>query len=986
MTTTIYNNYYYYYYFLLNFITPILTSFPAWLWLYTFVFHPSYHQQAIEYQRKLVHQCLTYFIPNFSTTTNTTTPTTTKPHHRRESSDDLTTNKFTEFADQTWHEAHGAILGPGSVMVVIITSSLSWIVEGRSSIAKMIPMFIFPFSILYFAVIRKKDIHNSQQQQQPTHTTTTTPTTLTPLRKIHFTFVLMNAVSDTTIVLMQNHLLEKNVSMTPDMLKRNIFSTTFVCLFMFESLIDTFAVLYGTTGMAVVGSIMHGHLQHIFPTIFQGIWLMMIIILVTLTSMRGRMNSIIMKLIKSPRYRESSIKFSVIALSSLFLFSAMYATTIEPIHFKTMIKDISTSLFCGLGLLIWKVAPLIDGGPTTLSPRSLRGRQLHVFFADSLLSIFHLVIVLIFHLITIQYYDVIVNALPEQWTKIDSNMMFVIVMLLPLILFIGTQLGTGSPALLPSSTATSSSPSTATSITSSSYRYHEKVVKFTGLLVGIIQFLIIVTSPIPDVTVLTLSVIRILMLGIGRSLLFFDSCVVTIGLSLASVFVTNSPLVVLNCLGLSIIHLLMTLETSLTRKSIMVMIQTNVEAQGFVEHALKQKFVGCLNAVEDILKHNNEELSEEQRILLKRVARTCAFGLDQTYYYTLQRRYGRFGDIGGQSQQATLDQVVEEWRMGWADEVEWIKASGNDNESSHLIISKRWDLVRLVLHKLMGQNLTNLMVTYSVQKQLGSNIISGLASSTSSSSSTSSVVAAKINFEIARKGRKPGTRSKFKTITGGGLDPFVANEMNATCSLQNGGFEICLSFELTKLNLISDNSYSTTLTTPQSTRKNSAVATPPSNNNNNNKQSNNSNNTTFPPHLVFAVLDDVKLVRINVLRYLIEELDAHQASFALGQTKEEALVDFVEKCLHTHVDVALIDVHLEYDDGLQYGTEVALVLRKRDFKGTIMLHSANEQNISVQNNNLESIIDGFLEKRAFQKQYVVNSILKAMEKRKKMDG
>jgi hypothetical protein len=126
-------------------------------------------------------------------------------------------------------------------------------------------------------------------------------------------------------------------------------------------------------------------------------------------------------------------------------------------------------------------------------------------------------------------------------------------------------------------------------------------------------------------------------------------------------------------------------------------------------------------------------------------------------------------------------------------------------------------------------------------------------------------------------------------------------------------------------------------------------------------------------------LDDIKLVRLNVIRYLIEKLYTSHDSFALGSTKHEALVEFVEQCFQVHVDVALLDVHLEYDDDLVLGIDdVAIELRKRGFKNTIMLHSANEQSVALQRLRIsvENNVDGFLEKRAFEKEFIERCILK----------
>jgi hypothetical protein len=101
----------------------------------------------------------------------------------------------------------------------------------------------------------------------------------------------------------------------------------------------------------------------------------------------------------------------------------------------------------------------------------------------------------------------------------------------------------------------------------------------------------------------------------------------------------------------------------------------------------------------------------------------------------------------------------------------------------------------------------------------------------------------------------------------------------------------------------------------------------------------------------------------------------------MGCNREEASIQYVEQCLNMHVDVALLDVHLEYDDGYLFGPDIAVELRRRGFQGTIMLHSANEQSTVLRTNEprfKDVNINGFLEKRTFQKEYVENTVLQAI--------
>jgi hypothetical protein len=883
-------------------ILPLFITLPVSLWLCAYFFYPSHHQHVLEYQRELVSKCLSKLGVKYSP----------------------------KCADQTWNEAHGSFLGISTTIAVAISSSMTWIIEGRSSVAKILPPFFIPFTILYVIYIRSSapSVH---------------------LRKIQFIYMLMNFVSALTVVEINKQLIQNGVSMTPEMLKRNIFSVTLICLSLFESLEDSLIVLFETTCVAVIGSSMHGHHQSILPILFQGILFMILIVFITLTSMRGRMNAMISDVLKSSQCnKDSSLKFYATAITSVFLFAAMYATTIDPVYLTVMLKNIAISIYVTVGILVWKVASLVDSPPTaTLASsyhtRQGHERQLHVFFADSFVSLVQMILVMAYYIVIsfgtttgkYAFIRMIIDSILSL--TLDSSIM---AMMTTLMVFL---MGFPSPPWL----------------WIPSIRYNEHFVRICGLLATLAQVIILFTSHFPDTTILVFGITRILMLGIGTAMPFFDLCAMSMAVSLVSIMVTESHFSILTSLGLSAAHLLMALEMSLTRKSIMVMIQTNSETQRFVEHAMKQKFIGCLDAVEHLLKHEENGLSQEQRFLLQGVVRACVFGLYQTYYYALRRRFERLTDIGVTRERAILDQVVEKWKSTWADEIEWIKSP--PDESSQYIILKRWELIRLVLHNIIGQNLTNIVITYS--------LIAGI-----DLHGNKNPAVARMEFVITRHGRKFGSKPEFKhgIINNSGdqmygLDPFVAKEMHANCTLKKDGSEICLSFELGTDLLTVITPTSATTESPYSRRggeEASAAA-----------------GVVFPPGLVFAVLDDIKLVRLNVIRYLIENLYASHDSFALGSTKHEALVEFVERCFLIQVDVALLDVHLEYDEGLVLGIEIAIELRKPGFKNTIILHSANEQSVALQRLriSMESIVDGFLEKRVFEKEFIERSILKAME-------
>jgi hypothetical protein len=403
---------------------------------------------------------------------------------------------------------------------------------------------------------------------------------------------------------------------------------------------------------------------------------------------------------------------------------------------------------------------------------------------------------------------------------------------------------------------------------------------------------------------------------------------------------------VLNTLGLSALQLCIALEASMTRRLIAMVVQSNTNAQRFMEHALKQKFVGCLNATDEVLTKHAHELSEEQKLLLRSVVRACAFGLDQTYYYLLMRRHGRFGAVGGQLRTTTVAEIVHEWQSSWADDVEW-REGPDDGAATRHAVTNQWDLVRLVLHKLLGQHQSNLAVSYSLD-------VEGLHTRGS----------ARIDFVITRKGQVPGTTRRLSARNAEnaaglsyGIDPVIAEAMHASFVMESGGHQLRVSFSV-------DRSAVTLQSSSRPTTRDPAEA-----------------NMTLSPGMVVGVLDDVKLVRLSVLRYLTSEFRVSADSFAMGETRQDSLVGFVDRCLNASpaVDLALIDQNLEHDDGFVLGTTVARELRRRGYLGAIVLHSANERMIALRGHeDVNDDVDGFLEKQAFQRHHVESCLLRAM--------
>jgi hypothetical protein len=173
---------------------------------------------------------------------------------------------------------------------------------------------------------------------------------------------------------------------------------------------------------------------------------------------------------------------------------------------------------------------------------------------------------------------------------------------------------------------------------------------------------------------------------------------------------------------------------------------------------------------------------------------------------------------------------------------------------------------------------------------------------------------------------------------------------------------------------------------------------------------------TIPQRLIFAVLDDVSLVRKNLMR-LLSALKASPDSFALGATEEEVrhFKDFVmgikpvllsttfgagasgggggssssgaggtgdvdestNQSRIIHPDVIIVDMYLEYDTRNDpiLGGDIAMELRHAGFMGCVIMHSANE---ALRNSLDPRIFDGFLSK-TFNKDDIASVVVKSLQ-------
>jgi hypothetical protein len=297
----------------ITYLIPFLCSIPVFTWLIICIYFPSLRQHILDFQRNFITRCLTASGVEHSF----------------------------EFADQNWYDKHGSFLSILGFILITVGNIISWIIEGKSNtiIRYAMPMMLLLIPIYFFYV---REITRSFQ-----------------LRKLQIASYMVNSMTVFLSGILHAQILKnENDPMTLDMVKRHLFSSAFICLFMFESLADCLIAMFGSTCSAGIAYYMRGH--DIWQVIYHSSLMCGLIILITFTSVRGRMNAIFNTLFFQPQYRDSTIKFYITAISTMFLYGSMYATTIEPVHFSIMFKDLALSFHVVVMYLVWKGSPFVD--------------------------------------------------------------------------------------------------------------------------------------------------------------------------------------------------------------------------------------------------------------------------------------------------------------------------------------------------------------------------------------------------------------------------------------------------------------------------------------------------------------------------------------------------------------------------------------------------------------------------------------------------
>jgi hypothetical protein len=122
---------------------------------------------------------------------------------------------------------------------------------------------------------------------------------------------------------------------------------------------------------------------------------------------------------------------------------------------------------------------------------------------------------------------------------------------------------------------------------------------------------------------------------------------------------------------------------------------------------------------------------------------------------------------------------------------------------------------------------------------------------------------------------------------------------------------------------------------------------------------------SLPSGLVVAVLDDSKLVRSSLLHIFQKHAKSSPDSFVTGASAEEARF-FPHQISLKHVDIAIFDENLDYNNENIKGTALAIMARKTGFRKCAILHSANHNLAKT----LDPAFNGFVEKTSSREYFL----------------
>ena len=359
------------------------------------------------------------------------------------------------------------------------------------------------------------------------------------------------------------------------------------------------------------------------------------------------------------------------------------------------------------------------------------------------------------------------------------------------------------------------------------------------------------------------------------------------------------------------------------------------EGQNFLDHAIKQKFAGTGTALEIALADEliRRYLSPDTLRVMQVALNECQLGSFLCHEATLKRQI-LDGTFVPKPTTRQLSSVVAEWRDNWKEieiSVPW--------EDGQLFLSTDWILVFQIFQALhcRGQHQNRSFYSRMTVSVSGSSKLIAQIHMISPG-----------HFEVIRE-----TCELFAECLGG---TFVFHHGRCKLSIP---VSIAPSPASSNAAVEPRNQEPTQTSVKQRETKEERAT--------NRRVSPVIDETEpaciLPSNLVFAVLDDSTMIRVNLKITLMKTFGASPASVFQGETESQAN-EFVPLCTQLQPDICILDENLDYTatgGSLILGSSVAEDLRTAGYRGLIVLHSANEL---LRDTVDYSIIDGFILKGA----------------------
>jgi uncharacterized membrane protein YGL010W len=361
------------------------------------------------------------------------------------------------------------------------------------------------------------------------------------------------------------------------------------------------------------------------------------------------------------------------------------------------------------------------------------------------------------------------------------------------------------------------------------------------------------------------------------------------------------------CTGVDIMGFFITVLTALLCASIRASTQPLMDAdsctQQFMDHAVKQKFANVATAVENALELPNLGLDVAVTDSLRGTLRECRCGYDRCRLASITSLMRRGKTPRGEHdiEAKALSAVARDWQnlLG-------VPVTLTTRSPAEAVVGLDWELLRLVL---------------------STTVIHG-------------------EFRAVSIMLRGG--NELSVIPSPPSSLTLLSHPMAKLAMAHVGAEWSMRFRCFKVRPPRGRGFDRLLRWPR----------PPGENH---EEEEEEEDPHLPPNLKYAVLDDSFVSRKAVMHVIRTYLNGSNESMERGACLQDVFA-FVDIVVAYSYDVCILDQHMDFEGEQDevLGTNVALMLRVRGYRGKIVLHSADTSFA----NNLPDGVDAWFEKTA----------------------